>query len=153
MIKSSVSISQQSEGIYSLSKQLTSTGRGTICQQVCYSCMKRHICLKKRRTFCILTSCWRTCTDGLKLSHTALFTHASVRLSQFSGQWYLFIFYESLPSGSHSFINVLKCLPVVSQYLDQFPLFTDLVAAKHLAFTLMRGRIGHATVRQTRPNL
>ena len=29
--------------------------------------------------------------------------------------------------------------------LDQFPPFADRVAAKHLAFTRMRGRIGHVT--------
>ena len=64
----------------------------------------------------------------------------------------------SIPSGSLSFINVLICLPVLSPHLDQFPPFADLVAAKHLALTLMQPHEGEdrtcqATVRQTRPNL
>ena len=42
-----------------------------------------------------------------------------------------------------SLIFFCICLPVLSQHLDQFPPFADRVAAKHLAFTLMRGRIGH----------
>ena len=64
----------------------------------------------------------------------------------------------SIPSGSLSFINVLICLPVLSPHLDQFPPFADLIAAKHLALTLMQPHEGEdrtcqATVRQTRPNL
>ena len=64
----------------------------------------------------------------------------------------------SILSGSLSFINVLISLPVLSPHLDQFPPFADLVAAKHLALTLMQPHEGEdrtcqATVRQTRPNL
>ena len=64
----------------------------------------------------------------------------------------------SIPSGSLAFINVLICLPVLSPHLNQFPPFADLVAAKHLALTLMQPHEGEdktcqATVRQMRPNL
>ena len=107
-----------------------------------YACQGTYA-FKQRRTFCILTSCERTCTDRLKLSHTAWFTYTSVRLSQCSGQQSLFIFSESFPSGSLSFINVFISLPILSPHLDQLPPLARLVAAKHLAFTLMRGRIGH----------
>ena len=48
----------------------------------------------------------------------------------------------SIPSGSLSFINVLICLPVLSPRLDQCPPFGDLVAAKHLALTLMQPHEG-----------
>ena len=62
--------------------------------------------------------------------------------------------FPSIPSGSLSFINVLICLPVLSPQLDQFPPFADLVAAKHLPFTLLReDRTFEAAVRQIRPNL
>ena len=95
---------------------------------------------KEARTFCILTSCERT--DGLKVSHTAWFTHTFVRLSQFSRRWYLFIFSERFPSGSRSFINVGWRLPVLSPLSDQFPPFANHVAAKHFAFTEIIERIG-----------
>ena len=42
-----------------------------------------------------------------------------------------------------SFTDLLICLPVLSPHLHRFPPFADHVAAKYLAFTLMRGRIGH----------
>ena len=71
---------------------------------------------------------------------------------------YIFSSFMSIPSGSLSFINVVICLPVLSPHLDQFPPFAVLVAAKHLALTLMQPHEGEdrtcqATVRQTRPNL
>ena len=64
----------------------------------------------------------------------------------------------SILSGSLSFINLLKSLPVLSPHLDQYPPFADLDAAKHLALTLLQPHEGEdrtcqATVRQTRPNL
>ena len=52
--------------------------------------------------------------------------------------------FPNFPSGSLSFTDVLIYLPVLSPHLDQFPPFADRVAAKHLAFTLMKG-IGHVT--------
>lgn len=73
-IKLSVSISQQSKGICSLSKQLSSNrlwyyllNKLLIMHVKAHMLLNKHVC-----TFCILTSCVRTVrTDGLKLFHTA----------------------------------------------------------------------------------
>ena len=51
--------------------------------------------------------------------------------------------FQEFSSGSLSFTYVLVCVSVLSPHLDQFPPFAYRIVAKHLACTLMRGRIGH----------
>ena len=106
VIKLSISISKQSKGISSLLKQLVSNRkRRYLFHKFIDYPVTAHIPLNRDDwTFCIRTSCERT--DGLKLSHTAWLTRTFVRLSQFSGRWYLFILSWSFSSGSPSFISV-----------------------------------------------
>ena len=85
-----------------------------------------------------------TCAYRLKLSRTAWFTLLLSGFHNPQGNDICSSFL-SIPSGSLSFINVLIYLPVLSPHLDQFLPLADLVAAKHLALTLMQpheGRIG-----------
>ena len=113
LIKFNASISQQSKSIYSL------------LIEVAHLHVKAHMPLKWRRAFCILTSSERTCTDGLKLSHTAWFTCFCQAFTILRAMMFVHLFWEfSLWKSVCHF--VLICLPVLSPHLDQFPaLFAD----------------------------